>query len=300
MKRLDSPLVALVVGAAGSAAANTAWTWQAGPVRVIAGLFTTALVPVAMHLWPQVPVTGWITRGLRFAAMSYICGAAAVVNLAHAVLLLTDHVNVRAEKLWLAVLSITAVEALMVMASLARRTPAVLPSYAVRPTAEAAGPAVLPTEPMPVPQDAAQDAPQDAAHATGPVPSYVLLGPSYAPSTAVLSRPIGSSYAGEGQDGSQDGGQGEPQCDDGRDAPQDGSDGAGQDAQDDPPNMEDDPLRWAVVELRAGRSAGYVVLRRRFPGLSERQAKDVARTARAEQDAGLHVVRTDGRTAVGQ
>lgn len=119
-----SPEIALIVGMVGSAAANTAWTWDHGLVRVIAGLFATALVPVGMHLWPRVPVTGGWSRFMRAAVMSYICGAAAVVNLVHAVWLLTGHETWRDnENTLLAFLLITAVEAVMVMASLARRRP---------------------------------------------------------------------------------------------------------------------------------------------------------------------------------
>jgi hypothetical protein len=86
-----------------------------------AGVFATALVPVGMHLWPHVPAgTSW-SKALRVVVMSYICLAAAVVNLVHAVWLLVGHPNPAAENIALAILLITAVEALMVMASLARR-----------------------------------------------------------------------------------------------------------------------------------------------------------------------------------
>lgn len=264
MKRPNAATVALAVGALGSAAANTAWTWQAGPVRVVAGCFTTALVPVAMHLWPRVPVTGWPTRVLRGLVMTYICAAAAVVNLAHAVLLLTDARSERAEIMVLAVLSITAIEALMVMASLARRT---------RPAGASAT------------EDVQQDAgrrtsyrsPASPAPVSAEEPGKNLLG-------TVPSFPVLPSYAGQTPETvTQDAAQGNDQ---------DAQDGVGQDAQDEAANTETDPVQWAAVELQAGRSAGYVVLGRRFPDLSERQAKDAARKARTEQDAGLHVVGT--------
>lgn len=287
MKRPDSPLVALIVGAAGSAAANTAWTWAAGPVRVIAGLFTTALVPVAMHLWPKVPVTGWITRGLRFLVMAYICGAAAVVNLAHAVLLLTDHVNQRAEDVRLAVLSITAVEALMVMASLARRERPAASGSSVRRPGRPAGrlvgclrrvlrfrPTATPVMPKArttvLPAVAAQDTSQDVV-----------------PALLVSPRPTEHDSAGEGRRTV------------GQDV-QDMQDTQGPSTQDDAPNTETDPVKWAAFELRAGRSAGYVLVGRQFPDLSERQAKRVAQDAK-QQAVGLHVVtRANGGAAVGQ
>lgn len=292
MKRvLDSSLVALMVGALGSAAANTAWTWSAGPVRVIAGLFTTALVPCAMHLWPRVPVTGWPTRFLRGLVMTYICGAAAVVNLAHAVLLLTDHVNARAENLWLAVLAITAVEALMVMASLARRT---------RPAATSGRSGT---------QGKRQDGAQDAGRVRQD--ERPIAATTQAPAAVGVALPVAAQMPVQGtrQDDASDSvlpsdpGQGGDTV--AQDAPKDRQDNLQQDVQDaaqdagqgDPPNTETDPVRWAVVELRAGRSAGYVVLGRQFPDLSERQAKDAAKRARTEQDAGLHVVRAGDRTA---
>lgn len=117
MKRPDSGLVALTVGMVGSAAANTAWTWDHGPVRIVAGLFATALVPTSLHLWHRVPVTGRWTRAIRAVVMTYICLAAAVVNLMHASWLLVEG----GEDGVLAVLLVTALEAVMVMASLARR-----------------------------------------------------------------------------------------------------------------------------------------------------------------------------------
>ena len=141
-----SPTIALAVGALGSGAANVAWTWELGPVRIVGGLFATALVPISLHLWPQVPVTGKATRVVRALVMTYICLAAAIVNLAHAVQVLTSpsgHDNLNSalavhdvpavgsatsdpagENIVLAVLLITAIEAVMVMATLARRTPA--------------------------------------------------------------------------------------------------------------------------------------------------------------------------------
>lgn len=123
--RISSSTLALAVGVLGSAAANVAWTYQLGPVRVAAGLFATALVPVSLHLWPHVAVTGWFTRVIRALVMTYICLAAAVVNLAHSALLLTTDLaqpRPATEEFWLAVLLITAVEAVMVMATLAKRT----------------------------------------------------------------------------------------------------------------------------------------------------------------------------------
>ena len=146
MRMPSSPTLALAVGALGSGAANVAWTWELGPVRVVAGLFATALVPISLHLWPRVPITGRVTRVVRALVMTYICLAAAAVNLAHSVQLLTspsghDNLNTglavhavpavgsatsdpAGENIVLAVLLITAIEAVMVMATLARRKPA--------------------------------------------------------------------------------------------------------------------------------------------------------------------------------
>lgn len=142
VKRPDSGLVALTVGMLGSGAANVTWAWSAGPVHVVAGIFATALVPTSLHLWPRVPIASERTRWIRAGVMSYICAAAAGVNLIHATWLLTDYrpmdtfilesrvVEVPAQaaswvEIVMAVLLITAVEAVMVMASLARRaTPA--------------------------------------------------------------------------------------------------------------------------------------------------------------------------------
>lgn len=126
MRRLipSSSTLALTVGVLGSGAANVAWTYDLGPVRVVAGLFATALVPISLHLWPRVPVTGEFTRVVRALVMSYICVAAAVVNLAHSARLLTTDpavVHPPAEDVLLAVLLITAVEGVMVMATLAKR-----------------------------------------------------------------------------------------------------------------------------------------------------------------------------------
>lgn len=156
MKRPDSALVALAVGALGSGAANVAWTWQHGPVRIIAGLFATALVPISLHLWPRVPITGRWTRVIRAVVMTYICAAAAVVNLSHAVWLLVDHSNPVAENVVLAVLLISAIEAVMVMASLARRAPAVTVSRSApkpKPRRETvpSAPAVAAPAPEPTP-----------------------------------------------------------------------------------------------------------------------------------------------------
>ena len=135
MRLPSSPTVALAVGIAGSGAANVAWTYELGPVRIAAGLFATALVPISLHLWPRVPVTGGWTRAIRAIVMTYICLAAAVVNLAHSSLLLTTDLSIprsSAEEAWLAILLITAVEAVMVMATLAKRTrPAVSQEQAV-------------------------------------------------------------------------------------------------------------------------------------------------------------------------
>lgn len=120
----SSPAIALAVGVLGSGAANVAWTWELGWVRVAAGLFATLLVPTSLHLWPRVPVNGWITRVIRAVVMTYICAAAAIVNLAHSARLLTTDpavVHPPAEDLLLAVLLITAVEGVMVMATLAKR-----------------------------------------------------------------------------------------------------------------------------------------------------------------------------------
>lgn len=135
MRLPSSPNLALAVGALGSGAANVAWTLEHGPVRVVAGLFATALVPIALHLWPLVPITGRVTRIVRALVMTYICLAAAVVNLSHSVLLLTHQPGKPSELTWLAgadgtaenivlaALLVTAVEAVMVMATLARRAP---------------------------------------------------------------------------------------------------------------------------------------------------------------------------------
>lgn len=125
-KLLSGPNLALIVGALGSGAANVAWTWELGPVRVAAGVFATALVPISLHLWPRVPVTGKPTRAIRALVMGYICLAAALVNLAHSAQLLTTDLTLprsSAENVVLAVLLITAVEAVMVMATLAKRAP---------------------------------------------------------------------------------------------------------------------------------------------------------------------------------
>jgi hypothetical protein len=125
MRLPSSSTVALSVGILGSGAANVAWTYELGPVRIAAGLFATALVPISLHLWPRVPVTGGWTRAIRAIVMTYICLAAAVVNLAHSSLLLTTDLSVprsATEEPWLAILLITAVEAVMVMATLAKRT----------------------------------------------------------------------------------------------------------------------------------------------------------------------------------
>lgn len=123
---LASSTLALAVGVLGSGAANVAWTWELGPVRVVAGLFATALVPISLHLWPRVPVTGKPTRAIRAVVMTYICLAAALVNLAHSAQLLTTDPGMprpAMEDMVLAVLLITAVEAVMVMATLAKRPP---------------------------------------------------------------------------------------------------------------------------------------------------------------------------------
>lgn len=122
----SSSTLALAVGALGSGAANVAWTWELGPVRVAAGVFATALVPISLHMWPRVPVTGRPTKVIRALAMGYICLAAALVNLAHSAQLLTVDLNMpraHTEDVWLAILLITAVEAVMVMATLAKRAP---------------------------------------------------------------------------------------------------------------------------------------------------------------------------------
>lgn len=125
MRCPSTPTLALAVGALGSGAAQVAWNWPHGPVRIVAGLFATALVPLGVHLWARVPITGKWTRAIRAVVMTYICLAAAFVNLAHASMLLTGADNPAAENLWLALALITAIEAVMVMASLARRTPVV-------------------------------------------------------------------------------------------------------------------------------------------------------------------------------
>lgn len=122
----SSSTLALAVGALGSGAANVAWTWELGPVRVAAGVFATALVPISLHMWPRVPVTGRPTKVIRALVMGYICLAAALVNLAHSAQLLTVDLNMprsHTEDVWLAILLITAVEAVMVMATLAKRAP---------------------------------------------------------------------------------------------------------------------------------------------------------------------------------
>lgn len=139
MRCPSTPTLALTVGALGSGAAQVAWNWPLGPVHVVAGIFATALVPIGLHLWPRVPITGRWTRAIRALVMTYISLAAAGVNLVHATWLLTDFepvTELRVEgtitridhaatmNTVLAVLLITAVEAFMVMASLARRAPA--------------------------------------------------------------------------------------------------------------------------------------------------------------------------------
>lgn len=143
--RWSSAHLALLVGLLGSVAANTAWSWEHGPVRVVAGVFATALVPVGMHLWPRIPVTGKWSRLVRLVAMAYICGAAAVVNLVHAVWLLVGHVPAQAgEHPVLAFLLVTAIESVMVMASLALRKPA-------RVTRPATGADLVKVDPAPTP-----------------------------------------------------------------------------------------------------------------------------------------------------
>lgn len=127
----SSSTLALAVGALGSGAANVAWTWELGPVRVAAGVFATALVPISLHMWPRVPVTGRPTKVIRALVMGYICLAAALVNLAHSAQLLTVDLNMpraHTEDVWLAILLITAVEAVMVMATLAKRAPKTKPA----------------------------------------------------------------------------------------------------------------------------------------------------------------------------
>lgn len=134
LARIPTPTLALIVGALGSGAAQVAWNLPRDGVHVVAGIFATLLVPTSVHLFPRIAVTGFWTRAIRIVVMTYICGAAAAVNLWHAALLLTQNKvgdkfapltegQAQVETV-AAVLLVTAVEALMVMASLARRKPA--------------------------------------------------------------------------------------------------------------------------------------------------------------------------------
>ena len=108
---------ALAVGMLVSALMQIAYSWPHGWVRLIAGLAAVAVVPGGMHLWPHIPITGRWTRAWRAIAMSVIVGCAMWVNGAHGVSLLVG----RGEQLPLAVMLVVAIEALMVMASLATR-----------------------------------------------------------------------------------------------------------------------------------------------------------------------------------
>jgi hypothetical protein len=141
--KFTSPNVALTVGVLASGAANVAWAASDGSARIAAGVFATVLVPVSLHLWPRVPITGPWTRAIRAVVMTVICGAAAVVNLTHAVRLLVAY----GEEWWLSVLLVLAVEAVVVMASLARRQP--VKSQAARAPRKVT-PKVTPPTPAPV------------------------------------------------------------------------------------------------------------------------------------------------------
>jgi len=304
VKRPDSALVALTVGAAGSAAANVVWTWG-DPVRVVAGLFTTALVPVSLHFWPRVPVHGWGSRGLRAAIMSLVCAAAAGVNLVHAVMLLVS----RGESLWLAVPTVAAIELVVVMASLARRRPGVPVS---RPAAVPPVPAVPAVSREAVPAGRAEGSPvpavggvsRDAATATGQVDGQGARGVPVLshPGTAAAASPVPVSHPVPGVSAqvaevshpaaapvSQSGGNDEDGVSRGvpadRPADTDGVPGV--------PDLspaERDAYRWAVQAQQDGRDVGFRQLQEEFPKLSKRDALKVAKAARGQAGTGLHAV----------
>jgi hypothetical protein len=97
---LTVPLVVLIVGFTFSAAANIAWSWDGGPIRVLGGLLASLALPGAIHMWPRIPVHGtwhwrnreWpLRRVVRAVVMTLIASLAAVTTFAHASALLIAH-----------------------------------------------------------------------------------------------------------------------------------------------------------------------------------------------------------------
>lgn len=97
---LTVPLVVLAVGFTFSAAANVAWSWNGGPIRVLGGLLASLALPGAIHMWPRIPVHGTVTwrgrdwplrRAVRAVVMTLIATLAAVTTFAHASQLLIAH-----------------------------------------------------------------------------------------------------------------------------------------------------------------------------------------------------------------
>lgn len=93
-------LVVLTVGFAFSLAANVAWSWDGGPVRVLGGALASLALPGAIHLHPRIPTAGtWtvrrrtvpVMRVVRAVVMTAIAVLAAVTTLAHAASLLIAH-----------------------------------------------------------------------------------------------------------------------------------------------------------------------------------------------------------------
>lgn len=117
MRSPGTPLVVLTVGFSFSLAANLLWTWPGGPVRILGGALASIALPAAIHMWPQVQVTAWVSRAVRNLAMTGIAVLAAVTTFVHASSLLMEHGEIR----WLAYAYPVVTELLVVLAVLTRQ-----------------------------------------------------------------------------------------------------------------------------------------------------------------------------------
>lgn len=117
MRSPGTPLVVLTVGFSFSLAANLLWTWPGGPVRILGGALASIALPAAIHMWPQVQVTAWVSRAVRNLAMTGIAVLAAVTTFMHASSLLMEHGEIR----WLAYAYPVVTELLVVLAVLTRQ-----------------------------------------------------------------------------------------------------------------------------------------------------------------------------------
>lgn len=165
---LTVPLVVLAVGFTFSLAANVAWSWDGGPVRVLGGALASLALPGAIHLWPRIPTAGtWRYRGREWPVMRIVRAVvttaiallAAVTTLTHAASLLIAHGEYPA----LAVAYPVITELAVVMGALAHQAGEVPARHRVKRPASAhdAGRALAETPP--------KRTPREPLHAVAPV-----------------------------------------------------------------------------------------------------------------------------------